>query len=121
MIDNRAYKLLKHIYKKGRLTLSEISQITGVDEAKQPSSITSALKREKFISTWDTDKVIDELGDCEWGGYAITLEGRAYVEKRRRETRNFWVPYSITTLIALLSLVTSLAEHWGTIMSWFAS
>ena len=120
MIDKQAYKLLKRIYRKGRMQLSEVSKITGVNEKKQPSNIISELKREKFIFMWETEQVVNDLGDREWGGYAITLEGRAYVEKRRRDARNFWVPYSITTMIAILSLISSLAEHWATILSWFS-
>ena len=58
-------------------------------------------------------------GEVVLDGYEITLEGRAFVEQRRRDTRNFWVPYAITTAIALMSLIGTIASNWGTIRGWF--
>lgn len=120
MIDNKTYKLLKKFYRKKELTLEEVSKATGTNEEKSPSKSISALSKNHFISTWQTNEIINDSGDRKWIGFRITLEGNAYVEQRRRDLRNFWVPYLITTFIAVLSLAASLAEHWDTILSWFS-
>lgn len=40
--------------------------------------------------------------------FFTTPQGLAYVQQRQNRTINFWVPYSLTTLIALLSLILNL-------------
>lgn len=100
MIDKRTYKLLKRLYRRERLTFAEVEKITGCGEKSQ-----------------NGDKIIDDLGDREWIGFEITLDGRAYIEQERRTRMNFWIPYAITTAIALMSLIASLAEHLPAILS----
>lgn len=121
MIDNRTYKLLKRLYRRGKLTLAEIGKLTGHDEKKNPSRNISALTEKGFISFWNGKQTINDLGDREWLGFEITLDGRAYIEQERRTKLNFWLPYTITTVIALLSLAASLADHWEIIIGWITA
>lgn len=108
MIDNRTYKLLKTLYRRGKLTLNEVGELTKYDERKRPSPSISALTKSHFIATWNGDKTINDLGDKEWLGFQITIDGRAYIEQEQRTRLNFWLPYAITTGIAVLSLITSI-------------
>lgn len=107
MFDKSTYKLLRVFYRKGRLETKEIEATCenkrwrGIDERIR------ALTVAKFITNWSEPAVINGQKDYKNVGYQITLEGRAYIEKRKRETVNFWVPYSITTLIAIASLICS--------------
>jgi len=121
VLENKTYKLLKKFYCKKKLTLQQIGKITGANEEELPSEYISELIKNHFISIWETKEIINDLGDRKWAGYSITLEGSAYVEHQRSEKRNFWVPYLITTAIALLSLITSLADHFETILYWFCA
>lgn len=117
MIDKRTYKLLKRLYRRERLTLAEVEKITGHGGRNQRSQCVEALTKAHYISCWHGDKIIDDLGDREWIGFEITLDGRAYIEQERRTRMNFWLPYTITTVIALMSLIASLAEHLPAILS----
>ena len=118
MVDKKTYKVLKLLYKKKR---KDIQEITSLNESKSPSKYISELYKNRFIEYWISDELIEINGikDNKQLGYSISLAGEAYVEQRRRESRNFWVPYVITTFIAALSLIASLADNWGTILSWF--
>ena len=120
MIDKKTYRLLRKFYRKDKLSIKDVSKITGVDESNQSSRYIDVLFTAKYIQEWHSNKVVGVFGETERLGFQITLGGRAYVEYRQRDARNFWVPYAITTLIALMSLIASLAEHWGTIMQWFS-
>lgn len=110
MLDKKAYKLLVLFYKKDRLTFDEIQAETHEEERESSSLCVSALCSEKFISTWESSKSINDVGDHKQFGYEITYAGRAYVDQRRRDGRNFWVPYLITTLIAISSLIVSIVK-----------
>ena len=112
MLDNRSYKLLKRFYRKKKLNFEQIQKITKHDESKTSSKYISSLTTSHFITYWNADEIINDVGDTKQEGYCITLDGEAYVEQRRRDRKMFWVPYLITTAIALLSLIASLAEHW---------
>lgn len=111
MLDNRSYRLLKKFYRKKKLKFEQIQKITGHDESKYSSRYISSLMTKHFIEIWNTGEIINDIGDTKQKGYYITLNGEAYVEQRRRDRKMFWVPYLITTFIALLSLITSLVEH----------
>lgn len=110
MLDKKAYKLLALFYKKDRLTFDEIQAETHEEERESSSLCVSALCSEKFISTWESSGSINDVGDHKQFGYEITYAGRAYVDQRRRDGRNFWVPYLITTLIAISSLIVSIVK-----------
>nr|DAG01734.1 MAG TPA: hypothetical protein [Siphoviridae sp. ctSMg55] len=110
MLDKKACKLLDLFYKKDRLTFDEIQSETHEEERASSSLCVSALCSEKFISTWESSESINDVGDHKQFGYEITYAGRAYVDQRRRDGRNFWVPYLITTLIAISSLIVSIVK-----------
>jgi len=110
MLDKKAYKLLTIFYKKDRLTFDEIQSETHEEERESSSLCVSALCSEKFISTWESSGSINDVGDHKQFGYEITYAGRAYVDQRRRDGRNFWVPYLVTTLIAISSLIVSIVK-----------
>ena len=110
MLDKKAYKLLDLFYKKDRLTFDEIQAETNEEERESSSLCVSALCSEKFISTWESSGSINDVGDHKQFVYEITYAGRAYVDQRRRDGRNFWVPYLITTLIAISSLIVSIVK-----------
>ena len=111
MLDKKAYKLLVLFYKKDRLTFDEIQAETHEEERESSSLCVSALCSEKFISTWESSESINDVGDHKQFGYEITYAGRAYVDQRRRDGRNFWIPYLITTLVAISSLIVSIVKH----------
>lgn len=121
MLDKKTYKILKLAYKNGFCTYADVEKITSCNESEYPSKYISLLLKNHFIDYWSSDEVIEINGikENKQLGYAITLDGEAYVEQMRRENRNFWVPYAITTFIAVLSLISSLADNWDTILSWF--
>ena len=110
MLDKKAYKLLDLFYKKDRLTFDEIQAETHEEERESSSLCVSALCSEKFISNWESSISINDVGDHKQFGYGITYAGRAYVDQRRRDGRNFWVPYLITTLIAISGLIVSIVK-----------
>lgn len=110
MLDKKAYRLLDLFYKKDRLTFGEIQAETHEEERESSSLCVSALCSEKFISTWESSESINDVGDHKQFGYEITYTGRAYVDQRRRDGRNFWVPYLITTLIAISGLIVSIVK-----------
>ncbi len=110
MLDKKAYRLLDLFYKKDRLTFDEIQAETHEEERESSSLCVSALCSEKFISTWESSESINDVGDHKQFGYEITYTGRAYVDQRRRDGRNFWVPYLITTLIAISGLIVSIVK-----------
>lgn len=89
MLDKKAYKLLDLFYKKDRLTFDEIQSETHEEERESSSLCVSALCSEKFISTWESSGSINDVGDHKQFGYEITYAGRAYVDQRRRDGRNF--------------------------------
>lgn len=103
MIDRETYKFLKLFYKNKSYSTEEIKKLTGIDERKKRNKYTDALRKHHFI----------EPSRDGTEGFSISLEGCAYVEQKKSERRNFWVPYIITTIIALISLI-------DTILSWFS-
>lgn len=111
MLDKKAYKLLSIFYRKGRLSFDEIQAETNGDEKGSRSQYISALCSERFIASWESSESINDVGDHKQFGYEITYAGRAYVDQRRRDGRNFWIPYLITTLVAVSSLIVSIIKH----------
>jgi len=104
VLDKTSLKLLKALAKKP-LTRAEMAQITGKDDLETHLRF---LRNRKLADSGPADPTYD-----------ITLEGRSYLENRQRQWLLFILPYAITTFIALLSLGTSLLDHWSTIQSWF--
>ncbi len=111
MLDKKSYKLLKALYKSNSLTYDEIDRVLNV---KTPNSKINEyalnLSRYKLINLHFLG--YDELGNSLHDGYEINLEGRGYVENQRRQFLGFLLPYTITTFIALLSLVTTIMTNY---------
>lgn len=110
MFDKTTYKLLTALYKKGQLFLKEIDAITGEHEEKKQSQYITALLIANYISIVSKITAENGIKAEQTIGYKINIEGKAYVEQRRRDGRNFWVPYAITTFIAVLSLIIALMQ-----------
>lgn len=110
MFDKTTYKLLTALYKKGQLFLKEIDAITGEHEENGQSQYITALLIANYISVVSKITAENGIKDEQTIGYKINIEGKAYVEQRRRDGRNFWVPYAITTFIAVLSLIIALMQ-----------
>lgn len=110
MFDRETYALLLDFYKNGQLKFDYLCSKTKHDEKASPSKYISALKRAGMISGWESDYTINDLNDRECLGFRITLAGRAYVEQKRRELLQFWVPYAITTFIAISSLIVAIVK-----------
>lgn len=122
MIDKRCYKVLPRLYRHKALSEDYINKITSHKDAKRGNPIISTLLSEHYISKAESNGIPDPEGgwiEC-ITSYKITIQGCAYIENRRRDKRNFWVPYILTTLIALLSLIASIADHWEIILSWLS-
>lgn len=106
MLDKASYKILKNLYKQNNLTLRDVGEIDNDGKKVNPPKEIRSLNTAGFISATTDEK------DCSHKtGYEITPSGRAYVEQHRRNTWNFWIPYLITTLIALASLIISFQGH----------
>lgn len=111
MIDKKAYKLLKALYKSEYLSNSQIDIVTHTHTAENGLNNTAMyLSNKHLILRHYVSK------DCEgnpiYDGYEINSDGRAYVEERRNRFLAFILPYGITTFIALLSLLTTIATNW---------
>lgn len=119
-MDKVSLKILKILYRQERCTYREISKVTGHDEDETPSRNISFLRSQGLISLWYNGELIEENGikDEKPVGYEIKLAGIAYIQDRNRNLMNFWVPYAITTFIAILSLIASLADKGGTLLLW---
>ena len=108
MLDSKTYELLVKIYSKGQLPVDDICTVTGENAADRSNRHVACLLTRGFIEALEESCKVDGVPDSKLLGYKITLSGCAYVEQRRRDLRNFWIPYVITTLIALLSLVVAI-------------
>ena len=118
MLDKKATRLLKALYKTDFLKYEDIKLSTGHSGDYTTDSAIGLLARYGLICVHYTDEQ-NSFGEYKTDGYEITIEGRAYIEQKRREFWAFFLPYAITTVIALLSLITSIAGNWAAIQSWF--
>lgn len=117
MLDKRATMLLKALYKTDFLKYEDIKLLTGY-ENRTTDPVVILLTRYSYIAEHYSGKK-DTYGGPESDGCEITIEGRAYLEQVRHEFWAFFLPYAITTIIALLSLITSIAGNWAVIQGWF--
>lgn len=100
MLDRKSLKLLKQC-KKSTLSIEQIQVI--VDD-KDYQKYSNRLSKLNLIQS---DTKSKENGDSELLGYTITLDGRAYLEERHRRLWGFVLPYVITTIIAIASVIVS--------------
>lgn len=112
MIDKTSYALLKRLYSKGDMTPEELDAFTGNEDQYPYNKQASMLRENHFIE----DCSVGGKRDGEGGHIGekhyirISMKGRAYIEQRQRDSRNFWVPYIITTIIAIASLIVAVAS-----------
>lgn len=101
---------------------SSINELTKHKIENTPNPYTYYLLQNKLVTSYIVGASLDGEGGFIDGVeyWKITIAGRDYIEKKKHDALSFWLPYSITTFIAILSLITSLAEHWGTILAWFS-
>lgn len=95
--------LLKTLYRKHELPKENVYKILAVEDNGQPEKHIAFLKRNNLIREHLRGGKPTSCGGQEGGEYIyeITLEGIGYVEQRRRDDVQFWLP----TLIALAALI----------------
>lgn len=80
------------------------------------TSHTEKNRLNKYVTYLKLDKLIEEFsigGEPDGAGgtvnsedrIRITLYGRDYIEQKRKDFWAFWLPYAITTAIAIAALV----------------
>ena len=112
MLDKKSYKLLKKLCKVDFLTYQEIDYLLGTNTpSSQLNPYSQNLLRQKLAEVHSSG--IDENGDYINVGFERTLNGEAYVWEQQKKFWNFLLPYTITTLIALLSLVTTILTNYN--------
>ncbi len=112
MLDKKSYKLLKKLYKSDFLTYREIDRLLGTDTpSSQLNPYSQNLVHNQMIDQHYAGT--DENGDYVFDGYQINLDGSAYIWEQKKKFWNFLLPYTITTLIALLSLVTTILMNYN--------
>lgn len=120
MIDKKSYNLLKEFYKSEHLNDKQIDVITHTQTPSNKLNSTALyLSRRQLIIRHYVSTDIN--GNSIYDGYEITSDGRAYVEERRRQFLTFILPYGITTFIALLSLFTTVATNWDSILKFLST
>lgn len=129
MLDKKTYKLLKYVCNHSNCTFS--------DDKASEATLPFVKKRLHFDNAYELIKALNLLHDFGfietkllaesknktykyykttiwnpntdlYSHFFATHDGFAYVQQRKSSSINFWVPYSITTFIALLSLVLNL-------------
>ena len=116
MLDKKSYKLLKKLCKVDFLTYQEIDNLLGTNTpSSQLNSYSQNLVRNQLIDQHYVGT--DENGDYIFDGYQANLDGNAYVWEQRKKFWNFLLPYTITTLIALLSLISTILMNYDDFVS----
>lgn len=116
MLDKKSYKLLKKLCKVDFLTYQEIDNLLGTNTPpSQLNPYSQNLVRNQLIDQHYVDT--DENGDYIFDGYQANLDGSAYVWEQQKKFWNFLLPYTITTLIALLSLISTILMNYDDFVS----
>lgn len=129
MLDKKTYKLLKYISNHPGCKFADdtddgnlfyfVTNYLHYPNAYELTEALNILHDFNFIATKlpasSKDKKHTYLKTTEWreelrlfAAFYSTPHGLAYVQQRKHDNVNFWVPYSLTTLIALLSLILNL-------------
>lgn len=109
-MDKVSYALLRTIYKRDAIPEEEFDQMSGFTPCGRINPHMNRLLSDKLVRRIPVSGEPDDAGGLINAKHLveITLAGRAYVERRRRDGLLFWLPYGITTVIAAASLVVSL-------------
>lgn len=111
MLDKKSYKLLKKLCKVDFLTYQEIDNLLGTNTpSSQLNPYSQNLVRNQLIDQHYVGT--NENGDYIFDGYQANLDGNAYVWEQQKKFWNFLLPYTITTLIALLSLISTILMNY---------
>lgn len=109
-MEKVSYRLLRKLYKADYLDANTVNELTNHHSKNVYNPRLSYLREEKMISQFTKGGKPDgeggKIGETTY--YRITIRGREYVDRKRKDTFSFWVPYGITTLIAAASLVLTL-------------
>ena len=105
-MEKTAYRLLKALYKKD-MTRGEADSFVEIKDDHILNRYTSFLAKDGLIDFYSTEQWIEENGTVHEGTeyWRITILGRGYIEQRRKELLMFWVPYAITTAVAVAALL----------------
>lgn len=105
-MEKTAYRLLKALYKKD-MTRGEADSFVGIKDDHILNRYTSFLAKEGLIDFYSIGESISENGTVHDGVqyWRITILGSGYIEQRRKDLLMFWVPYAITTAIAVAALI----------------
>lgn len=110
MLDKESRKVLKKLYRCEQLSIDEINSMTYTPEEYATNKHVSTLLRNGFIEKFQEDEQNPKNELKTKTTYCkITLAGMAYIEGERRGFLNFWVPYIITTVVALAGLLVAIA------------
>lgn len=115
MLDKKTCALLEKMYEVGSMDQDELFRFVEHTDPHKIEPHSSALLREKMIKVKDVDGVPDGAGGYVGAKrvYEIDLPGRAYVEGKRslaHDKRVENIKYGITTLIAVVALITSIVS-----------
>ena len=111
MLDKKSYKLLKKLCKVDFLTYQEIDNLLGTNTpSSQLNPYSQNLVRNQLIDQHYVGT--NENGDYIFDGYQANLDVNAYVWEQQKKFWNFLLPYTITTLIALLSLISTILMNY---------
>lgn len=110
-MEKIAYKLLKELYKKKKMDIDSVNKLTGYEKNDNYNPYISYLMGEKLVVLFSEGGGLDgEGGFIDGVEYLrINLRGREYVEKKRKDLLLFWLPYGITTALAIASLAVAIA------------
>ncbi len=114
-MEKVSYQLLRKLYKFDSLDSDTVNKLTKYYNKSAYNPRLSLLREEKMISQLTKEeKANDGSGRTkETTYYQITIRGRDYVERKRKDAFSFWLPYTITTLIAVGSLALTLFSLIG--------
>lgn len=106
MIDRTSYKILKLLYKHKCLSDKEIMQSVCPNNTFDDFNYFSFLSTNLLIvyAPLYKEKSLVILENR----YKITLQGVSYIQKRRKDFLAFLLPYAITTIIAIASIIISI-------------
>ena len=113
MLDNKTYRILKKLYSRKSIPADEVYKMLGYEKQNCiPPELCVLCSETKYAKRIEAGGKADGSGGWIGGApyYSITPTGRAYVEETKRTRMNMWVPYAITTFVALLSLAVSIMQ-----------
>ena len=108
-LSKDSLKMLKHF--------SKVTTITSPESNELSEACVSQLIAAGFIDrssqTLNIDTMFSEYT------YTITESGKGYINHLKSESRKLWIPYAITTLISVLSLMKSYGHGIDDIILWY--